>query len=165
MPYTTPATADDATLIAAIYNESIRAGDSTMDEVSWTAEEVLRQMAAFNEREGYLLHKDEGQVLGWGVIKRYSDRSGYRFTCETALYLRRNLTGQGYGTALQEALIERCRQWGYHHVVTRIWADNLSSLALHQKLGFKLVGVQKEVGFKQGRWIDVAIMQMLLPAP
>jgi phosphinothricin acetyltransferase len=50
-------------------------------------------------------------------------------------------------------------------VVTRIWADNLSSLALHQKLGFKLVGVQKEVGFKQGRWIDVAIMQMLLPAP
>lgn len=155
----------DAATVAAIYNESIAAGDSTMDETPRTEADVLGWMAAFGERETILVLEDAGgDILGWGIVKRYSDRTGYRFTCETSVYLRRALAGQrrGYGSRLQAALMERCRAFGYHHVVARIWADNEISLALHRKFGFTLVGVQHEVGYTGGTWRDVAILQCIL---
>jgi phosphinothricin acetyltransferase len=153
---------DDAGAIAAIYNESIAANDSTMDDVPKTAADIRQQMSYFHEREALLVLEQKGEVLGWGIIKRYSDRPGYRFCCETSLYIRRALTRRGYGSRIEQALIDRCRQLGYHHLVAKIWATNHGSITMHERFGYEIVGTQREVGYKDGRWQDVTIMQCLL---
>ena len=84
------ATPDDCLAIADIYNESIAVGDSTMHDDPRTPEGIRSRMAGFSDREGYLILEREGHVLGWGVIKLYSDRPGYRFCCETSVFLRRS---------------------------------------------------------------------------
>lgn len=154
----------DAAAIAAIFNESIAAGDSTMEERLQTEGDILGWMAHFSHREQLVVLEEDGGITGWGIIKRYSERNGYRFTCETSVYLRRALAGKrsGRGTRLQVALLERCRELGYHHVVAKIWAENEVSLRLHYKLGFEPVGVQREVGFSRGAWRDVAILQYVI---
>lgn len=176
------ATADDVAEIAEIYNASITAGGATMDQDLKTAADMRRQMKSFSPREVILLLEQERQqdlategrqqsvapeghkqtILGWGIIKKYSDRSGYRFCCETAVYLRRELTGRGLGTRIKLALIERCRQYGYHHLVAKILAVNTASIEYNKKLGYELVGTQREIGYTDGRWQDVVILQLIL---
>ncbi|MEW6234404.1 MAG: N-acetyltransferase family protein [Candidatus Omnitrophota bacterium] len=153
----------DAEAIAQIYNESIAAGDCALVERLQTSADILGWMASFNERETILVLEEDGCVLGWGIIKRYSEREGYRYTCETSVYLRRGQRGRGYGPMIKQALIERCRQYGYHHLVAKLFADNEACLKYNQKFGYELVGVQKEIGYKNGQWMDVAILQLLLP--
>lgn len=158
----------DAAAVAAIYTESILARDSTMDLDPVEAAHVQAWVDAFHVREALLVLGDDGTgVLGWGIVKRYTDRPGYRYAAETALYLRRALVGRrtGHGTQLLHALVGRGQALGYHHLVAKIWAENAVSRALHEKVGFELVGVQREVGFVEGAWKDVAIYQRLLPAP
>ena len=67
--------------------------------------------------------------------------------------------GRGLGSFLQRALMDRCRELGYHHLVAKIFADNQTSIRLHQRFGYRMVGVQKEIGIVDGRWQDVAILQ------
>ena len=101
-------------------------------------------------------------MLGWGIIKKYSDRHGYRFACETSVYLRHKHVRKGYGSSIKNALIERCKQYRYHHLVAKIFADNTASIEYNKKFGYEIVGRQKEIGFKNGRWQDVVIMQLVL---
>lgn len=156
------ATAADAAAIAAIYNQSVARGDATMDEQTWTADTVRSTLLGFSGREGFIVLEEGGSILGWGVYKRYSDRSGYRFAGETATYLDRQHTGRGLGTRIKGALIERCRALDYHHLVARVFADNTTSIAYNQRLGYEIVGTQREIGFRNGRWVDVVILQLLL---
>jgi phosphinothricin acetyltransferase len=160
--YIRDATPADAAIIAAIYNESIVANDSTMDDIPNTPADIRQQMAHFNNREVFLVLEEEGEVLGWGIIKRYSNRPGYRFCCETAVYIRRGLMRRGYGSRIEQALIDRCRQFGYHHLVAKIWATNIGSIKMHERFGYEIVGTQREIGFKNGQWQDVTIMQCIL---
>jgi L-amino acid N-acyltransferase YncA len=161
-PIIRDATPADAAAIAAIYSESVARGDATMDEEPWTTAQVEAQMAAQDAREGFLVLEQDGAVLGWGVFKRYSPRAGYRFAGETATYLRRDQTGRGHGTRLKRALIARCRDAGYHHLVARVAADNAASIAYNLRLGYEVVGVQRQIGYRDGRWLDVTILQLLL---
>ena len=156
------ATLGDAAVIADIYSESIAVGDSTMHDEPKTAEAVRAQMEGFGDREAFLILELDGYILGWGVIKLYSHRTGYRFCCETSVFLRRSEMRKGYGSYLKKAVIERCRDYGYHHLLARIFADNVGSIEYNKSLGYEMVGVQREIGFKNGRWQDVAIMQLVL---
>lgn len=156
----------DAASIAAIYNESIDAGNATMDDRPKTAEEIRAQIEGHGEREGYwVLENEDGLTLGWGIIKRYSDRLGYRFACETAVYLRREHVGFGLGTKIKLALFELCRELDYHHLVAKVFADNTASIEYNLRLGYELVGRQRQIGFKNGRWQDVVILQRILEPP
>lgn len=152
----------DADTIASIYNDYVRSGGSTMDTEEKTRSDIERQIQQFSDRETILVLEEEGLFVGWGIIKRYSDRVGYRFTCETSVYLHRERIGQGYGTTLKKAVIERCKQYGYHHLVAKIFASNLASIEYNKKLGYDVVGRQREIGFRDGKWQDVVIMQLLL---
>ncbi len=165
------ATSDDAAAIAEIYNASITAGGVTMDQEPKSAGDLRRQMASFDERQTILVLEGAGvatpggrvrEILGWGIIKRFSERPGYRFCCETAVYLRRDLARLGHGTRLKKALIERCRRYGYHHMVARVQAVNTASIEYNRKLGYEVVGTQREIGFADGRWQDVVILQRVL---
>ncbi len=156
------ASRDDAAVIAEIYNESIAANDATMHDAPKTAEAIRAQMEGFGPRECFLLLERDGQVLGWGVIKLYSHRAGYRFCCETSVFLRRSERRKGHGTYLKRAVIDRCRAYGYHHLLARIFADNEASIEYNKRLGYEMVGIQREIGYKNGRWQDVAVMQLVL---
>lgn len=156
------ATPDDAAAITEIHCQSIASGEATMEEGTRTAEDVRRQLAALEPRETLLVAESEGVVVGWGLIKKYSPRPGYRFTCETAVYVRRDRLGQGIGSRLKKALIARCRELGYHHLVAKILAVNVASIEYNKKLGYEVVGRQREIGFKDGQWCDVVILQLVL---
>ncbi len=153
---------DDARVIAEIYNESIAAGDATMDDELKTAAEIRSQIQNFTKRETFLLLQRGESVLGWGVIKRFGEDPDYRFCCETSVYLRHSEIRRGYGSRIKRALIRRCREYGYHHLTARIFASNRASIGYNRRFGYEIVGIQKEIGFKNGRWQDIAIMQLVL---
>ncbi len=156
--------------IAHIYNEYVGAANATTEETPKTAADIAQWCGAFNQREGLYVLLLGGQpqpqttqkVAGWGIIKRYSNREGYRYTCETAIYLTEAMQGMGYGTQMKHFLIEECRAMGYHHLVAKILASNHASIQYNLKLGYTLVGTQKEVSYLNGAWHDVVIMQKLL---
>ena len=148
--------------IAAIYNESITNGQITMDEELKNWEHVAAWVAGFSDRE-HLYEVVRGEeVIGWGMIKRYSDREGYRFACETSVYLTESETGKGYGKQVKEVLIEECRTFQYRHLVAKILATNEKSIAYNARLGYTTVGTQKDIGYRDGEWQDVVIMQYII---
>ena len=155
------AVASDAAAIAEIYTESILARDSTMHTEPWSQIRARELLDGLGDREAVVVLVSGGVVAGWGILKRYSDRPGYRVACETSLYVRRDRAGRGYGTAIQQELHRRAEAHGYHHIVAKIWADNERSIGMHRKLGFTLVGIQKEIGMVDGKRRDIALMQRI----
>ena len=153
----------DCQAIADIYNQAIIQGGITMDERCYSAQDIRSMVTKFNEREIILIGEQDSQIIGWGKIARYSDRSGYSVCCETSIYLSFSAIGKGYGSSLQTELLKKATEFNYHHVVAKITAINQGSIKFHQKFGFEIVGVQKEIGFMRGSWYDVVIMQLLLP--
>ncbi len=152
----------DYATIAAIYNEYIELGNATMEEELKSAEDIAGWVKKFNDRERlYAVKKDE-VVIGWGIIKRYSDRNGYRFACETAIYLTANERGKGHGTKLKKYLIEQCKSLNYRHLVAKIFAMNKASVNYNLNLGYTIVGTQKEIGFRNNKWQDIVILQLIL---
>lgn len=152
---------EDAASVADIYNASIDEGDATFDEVHWDSENVTAMVENYGDKECLLVLDDAG-IKGFGIVKKYSDRPGYRLTCETAVYLKRDEVGKGYGTALKQEIIDECKELGHHHLVAKIFSDNERSIKYNEKLGYEVVGRQKEVGVKNGKWVDITIMQLIL---
>jgi len=155
-------TLGDAAAIAEIYNEHIQLGSSSMDNEIKSVAHIEAQISGFNDREIILVLEQAEEILGWGIIKRYSDRGGYRFACETSVYLRARETRKGYGPRIKKALIRRCKEYGYHHLVAKLLATNESSFKYNSRLGFEVVGRQRQVGFRNGKWQDMLIMQLIL---
>lgn len=155
------ASSADYSAIANIYNEYILNGGATMDEEVKSEKDISGWVEKFNDRERLFVLKKKRQLIGWGIIKKYSDRSGYRTTCETAIYLTATEMGKGYGTFLKKEVMQVCKELGYRHLVAKILGGNKASIVYNQKLGYTIVGTQKEVGFRDGVWHDVVIMQYL----
>jgi len=156
-------TPKDYVAIAAIYNEAIATGSITFDTRPFKALDIQTWVDKFCDRECLLVIERQQQILGWGIVKQYSDRPGYRVCCETSIYLTFAAKGQGLGKMLQTTVLQKVVELGYHHVVVKIVATNEGSIAFHQSFGFEMVGVQKEIGHVAGRWQDVALMQLILP--
>ena len=152
----------DAQSVMEVYNEHISDGNSTMDLQPKTLNEIEDWFKGFWQRELIVMLEDENKIIGWGIIKRYSDREGYAKACETAIYLRATETRKGYGTLTKKWIIEKCRELGYHHLVAKIFSSNTASIAYNKKLGYALVGIQKDIGYVDGQWQDVTILQLII---
>ena len=127
-----------------------------------SVKEVEKMMAKCAPNEAYYVLDLEGAVLGWGVIKRFGTGSMYQFAGETSVFLRRSEIRKGYGSQIKQVLIDECRRLGYHHLVARVWASNTASIAYNERFGYDVVGIQREIGFMDGAWRDVALMQLVL---
>ena len=90
------------------------------------------------------------------------DRSGYRFCCESSVFPRREEVRKGYGSTPKKAVIDCYRALGYHRLLARIFADNVASVEYNRSLGYEMVGIQRQIGYKNGRWQNVAVMQLVL---
>lgn len=152
--------------IVAIYNDAVATTTAIWNETPVDAAN-RRAWLADRERAGYpvLVALDEaGTVLGYASFGDFRAFDGYRHTVEHSVYVRADRRGAGIGKALMQALIARARTLGKHVMVAGIEAGNAGSIALHERLGFARVGLMPQVGTKFGRWLDLALLQLVLDA-
>jgi L-amino acid N-acyltransferase len=152
----------DAAAIALIYNYEVEHTTATFDLVVRSLEEQRQWLAARSGAFSCIVAEHDGVIAGFCALSTYKERAAYRTSVEDSVYVDRAFQGQGVGRLLLENMISVAQESGFHTVIARIEASGTSSRALHARCGFELVGVEKEVGRKFGRWLDVAIMQRLL---
>lgn len=117
-------------------------------------------------RQGYpiLVAEDDDGFLGWAGYGPFRPAPGYRHTVENSVYVHPDAHGKGVGRKLMQALVDHARNdENVHAVVATIEGDNVGSLRLHEKLGFREVGRLPQVGRKFGRWLDLAYLQLTFP--
>jgi phosphinothricin acetyltransferase len=157
------AEAKDAEALARIYNHYIRESIITFEEIEIAPSEMAGRVAKVNELGlPWLIAESDGTMLGYAYAGKWRERSAYRFSAESTVYLDPHHTGRGIGTQLYRELLARLRTTRVHIVIGGVALPNEASVALHEKLGFTKVAHFKEVGFKLGRWIDVAYWQFAL---
>lgn len=152
----------DAEWICEIYNAEVLETTVTLDMVPRT---VAEQREWISDRSGglaVLVAEIDGAVVGFASLSFYRDRPGYRTSVEDSIYIHRDHHGVGVGSALLNELIEVAKKHGFHTVLARIVDAQQASIGLHERCGFEMVGVERQVGRKFGRWHDVALMQRLL---
>ena len=159
------ATLDDAEAIRAIYNREVLESTVTFDLVAKSLEEQRAWLVEHSGAHPAIVATDGDEVVGFGSLSPYKSRPAYSTTVEDSVYVRRDRHGQGIGRALLGELLRLAERHGFHAVMARIVERQESSIALHRACGFALVGIEREVGRKFGRWLDVALMQRLLAAP
>lgn len=137
---------------------------ATFEEVPPTTDDLLsRHKLIINAGLPYLVAVNDGQVLGFAYAGPYRSRPAYRFTVENSVYVANDSRSKGIGTALLSAVIERCTGGGWRQMIAVIGdAENVGSIALHRRCGFKMVGTLTAVGFKFNRWVDTVLMQRFL---
>ncbi len=156
------ATLDDAEPIRAIYNVEVTTSTATFDLVPRSLED---QRAWQTERSGaraVLVAEADGAVVGFGSMSPWRDRPAYATTVEDSVYVHRDHHGRGIGTALLQELVTTATAHGFHACMARIVGGHEASIALHTACGFEVVGTEREVGRKFGRWLDVVLMERLL---
>jgi len=159
-----PAEPTDAEAIAAIYNHAVRETTATFDTEEESAEDRRAWLAARRPEHPVLVAEDEtGAVVGWGALSPWSERCSYRATVELSVYVDPAKLRRGIGSALAAGLLTVAPALGIHVVLSRICAENAASMAMSEQLGFTLIGTMHDVGRKFGRWLDVALFELVLP--
>jgi len=151
----------DMPVIQAIYAEAVLRGLASFEETPPTVEEMIsRRARVLGLGLPYLAAERDGRVVGYAYATAYRDRSGYRYTVEDSVYVADGMRGQGIGHALLAALIAACEAGPWRQMIAVIGdSGNRGSIALHENLGFRMVGTFDSVGFKLGRWVDSVLMQ------
>jgi L-amino acid N-acyltransferase YncA len=153
----------DAEAIRSIYNAEVAGSTATFDLVPRTSEDQIAWLSEHRGPYPAIVAVDAlDTVLGFGSLSAYRDRPAYATTVEDSVYVGDRSRGAGMGRLLLEELINLATQHGFHAVVARVGGDNQVSIALHLACGFRMVGVEQEVGRKFNRWLDVSVLQRLL---
>jgi phosphinothricin acetyltransferase len=158
------ATPADLPAINAIYNHYVIHSTCTYQTEPATADERKAWFDAHGSAYPVTVIEDAGEVIGWGSLSKFHQRSAYRPTVENSVYVRHDRLARGIGKLLLEDLIRRAEKQGYHSIMALISADQEASVRLHARFGFITVGNLKEVGRKFDRWLDVVYMQKMLGA-
>ena len=153
----------DAEAIRTIYNREVTRSTVTFDMVPRTLDEQVQWV---DEHAGghpaVVAEAEAGLVVGFGSLSPYRPRPAYATTVEDSVYVDPSHQGHGVGKALLSELVRLAADHGFHSVVARIVGGHEASIALHAACGFEPVGVEREVGRKFGRWLDVVVMQRML---
>ena len=158
------ATPADAEAIAEIYNTEVTSSVVTFDLVPRSLDEQLDWLRARSGAHPCIVADDDGVVTGWACLSPYRPKAAYATSVENSVYVHRNHQGRGVGDLLLGELVRLADEHGFHSVFARIAGDNPASVALHRKHGFEIIGVEREVGRKFGRWLDVTVLQRLTPS-
>jgi L-amino acid N-acyltransferase YncA len=156
------ATVDDAVAIARIHNEGIADRIATFETEPRTAAHVAAGMAEKGDRYPTVVVEHDGQVVAWAGAGPYRNRPAYAGVAEHSVYVARAARGSGAGRV---ALDELCRMYaerGFWKIVSRIFPENTASLALHERCGFRVVGIYQRHGKLEGAWRDCVIVERLL---
>jgi len=164
-PIIRDATRDDAEAIAAIYGHYVRTSPATFEEEAPDAQEIAARMDRVRSAglPWRVMLDGAGALVAYAYATPYRTRSAYRYTLENSVYVSHRHFRRGLGSAVMQDVIASCARLGYRQMLAVIGdSANTASIGLHERLGFRMVGVHAAVGFKFGRWIDVVHMQLAL---
>lgn len=141
--------------VKGIYVEGIETGNATFetkapDWEEWNSKyiDVCRLVA-----------RDDERVLGWAALLPVSSRAAFSGVAELSIYLSSESTGKGIGTRLLSAVIEESESKGFWTIQSGIFPENTGSIRLHEKMGFREIGVREKLGKLNGVWRDVVMME------
>lgn len=152
----------DAAQIAAIYNQGIRERVATLETEERTAEERAAWLAARGDRHPVFVAESAGVVVAWGSLNPFNPRPAYHWVADFSVYVDRNRRGLGLGGQLLDRLIEEATRLGYHKLVLAAFPFNEPGMRLYTSRGFREVGIYREQGQLDGRWVDTIIMERIL---
>jgi L-amino acid N-acyltransferase YncA len=153
----------DAAAIAEIYRPVVENTIISFELDAPDAAEMRSRIRHVTRRYPWLVAVDGGAVVGYAYGSRHRERPAYASSLDVSVYVDGSIRGRGVGSALYRTLFRMLERAGpFHRAFAGIALPNDASVALHQKHGFELVGIYREVGFKFGRWIDVAWWQRAL---
>ena len=148
-------TAADWSAVRDIYLEGIATGDATFE----TAAPEWDRWDAGHLPHCRLVARSQGEVLGWAALSAVSARRVYAGVAEVSVYIARRARGLGVGRALLEALVAESERQGIWTLQAGIFPENIASLELHRRLGFRVVGVRERIGQLDGVWRDVMLLE------
>ena len=151
-----PMTDEDGPAVLEIYGQGIATGVATFE----TAVPEWRAWTASHRRDCRFVARLEGRVVGWTAVARYSSREVYAGVAWESVYVDASARGRGVGAALLAALIPASEAADIWTLIAGVQANNPTSLALHERAGFRRIGVQERVGRDgAGRWQDVVLLE------
>jgi phosphinothricin acetyltransferase len=150
------AEARDASACAAIYAPAILERSTSFEYTVPTAEEMARRIAAVAPHYPWLVAERGGEVIGYAYGGRHKERDAYAWSVDVSAYIRGDCHRQGIGRGLYEALFALLALQGYRRAWAGVTLPNPASVGLHTAMGFRPVGTYEKVGWKFGRWHDVA---------
>ena len=161
--YIRKAVLQDLDELLAIYNDEVLHGVATLDLTPKTLDEWRQWFGAHSGHHPILVAEHRGHVAGYASLSPYRATEAYRSTVELSVYVGRQNRRQGVATALMEAILQNARQDDdIHTVVSVITHGNEASQHLHEKYGFIFCGQIREVGMKQGRYLDIDNYQLMV---
>jgi L-amino acid N-acyltransferase YncA len=160
-----PARAADAPTICRIYNQGIEDRIATLETEPRTPEERAEWLAARGPRHPVLVAEAEAGVVGWGSLNVFNPRRAYDHVADFSLYIERAWRGRGVGRQLLDALVVRARELGYHKLVLSAFPWNAAGMRAYRRAGFREVGIYREQGRLDGRWVDTIVMEKILEGP
>jgi L-amino acid N-acyltransferase YncA len=156
------ASAADVEAICAIHNQGIADRIATLDTTLRSPDDTSAWLAERGPRHPVLVADLSGTVVGWASLNRFNPRPAYDHVADFSVYIERHVRGKGIGRQLLDRLIDQARAIGFHKMVLAAMAHNDAGLALYARAGFSRVGIYREQGQLDGRWVDVVIMEKLL---
>lgn len=154
---------EDSARMAEIYNFYITNTCITFEEAEISSEEMSNRLRKVSESSlPWLVAVKDDAVIGYAYATKWKERTAYRFSVESTIYLSDEAHGKGFGTELYEALLDKIKILGINSVIGGITLPNPASVGLHEKLGMEKVAHFTKVGFKFGEWLDVGYWQLNL---
>jgi len=153
---------DDAEAVRQIYNAEVQTSTVTFDIVPRSLDEQRRYLSDRSGAHAVIVAEDERAVVGYGALSPWRSKPAYATSVEDSVYVHRDHQGQGMGRVLLGELVTTATAHGFHACMARIVGGHEASIVLHQRCGFEVVGTEREVGRKFGRWLDVVLMERLL---
>jgi L-amino acid N-acyltransferase YncA len=157
--------ARDAAACAVIYAPHVEGSPVSFEELAPDTEEMSARIERYGASHAWLVAERAGEVVGYAYATAFNERPAYRWSASVSVYVAEEARGRGVGRALYEALFERLRDRGFQMACAGITLPNEASTGLHESLGFEQIGVNRQIGWKEGAWRDVGWFQRELVPP
>ncbi|MBI9103672.1 MAG: N-acetyltransferase [Spirochaetales bacterium] len=151
----------DAIGIASIYNYYVDKTWITFEQEAVSSFVMAERIRSTTENYPWMVFEEDGKILGYIYADRWKSRAAYRYTVESTIYLDKDAGRKGIGRKLYTELLPRLKEMGIKTVVVCIAIPNEASIGLHEKLGFRKVGIFTKVGYKFETWIDVGFWELV----
>ena len=159
-----PAEERDCAQLCSIYNHYVRDTVITFDLEEKDEEDFKTEIAQLIREQPYLVACQGDKVLGYAYSNQWRKRRAYQHAVEASIYMDPAYTSKGIGYHLYLKLINELKARGVHSIIAGISLPNVTSVRLHEKLGFHKVAHFREVGYKFEKWVDVGYWELLLPS-
>jgi L-amino acid N-acyltransferase YncA len=153
----------DLSAIAEIWNYYILNSTYNYDYTPKTAD-FFESWFEKKKKEGLPIFvvETQNQIAGYGTYGQFRERDGYLHSAEHGLYFSKEFLGKGFGKRLLKHLIADATNRGFHTLVAGIDSSNPGSISFHKKMGFEEIGIFRQIGFKNGEWLDCVFLQKIL---